>query len=153
MVRDLAKVPEHNGRLGRIVDWDGNSARFQVALESPQIVVSVKRQNITQLCTITIDGVESKPGLNGVRARICSYDSARCRYTIQLGKPSSNTLALQPSNCIIPAGIAVLLKGLSEVQYNGQMAVIVDVDPSARRYTVNCQNGCVIKVKYENVLC
>lgn len=153
VLRDLAKVPQHNGSMGKVVEWDDASARFKVALESPKSIVSVQRQNMTLLCGVTIDGLESKPLLNGMRGRICSYDSVNGRYFVQPEGASSATLALQPANCILPTGTAVILQGLSDVQYNGQMAVIVDVDRATRRYTVDCENGRTITVRYDRILC
>ena len=43
--------------------------------------------------------------------------------------------------------------GLSNEQFNDQMAKIVEFDETALRYTVACQSGKSIKIKLDNVLC
>eukprot|EP00440_Ansanella_granifera_P048139 gb/GFBE01052147.1/.p1 GENE.gb/GFBE01052147.1/~~gb/GFBE01052147.1/.p1 ORF type:complete len:215 (+),score=36.97 gb/GFBE01052147.1/:1-645(+) len=154
IVRDLEKASEHNGRTGHVVGWDQSQSRFRVEFEddAQPSQLSLRRQNLTQLCSAEIQGLEGKPELNGSWAEIVQYDSKKGRYTV-LTCGGSSALGLQPGNCILPEGTSVLVNGLVGGRFNGQMAQIVSIDRAARRYTVQCQDGQLIKIKYDNALC
>mmetsp|Transcript_65792 Transcript_65792/g.147854 ORF Transcript_65792/g.147854 Transcript_65792/m.147854 type:complete len:357 (-) Transcript_65792:143-1213(-) len=151
VVQGLAKTKEHNGKTGRVIAWDESSARYQVDLEGG-CVLSLRPQRLVQLCRIEIAGLEAKPELNGRHGEIFTFDDSRGRYLVLLEDPAM-ALSLQPSHCILPKATCVVLSGLSSKQFNGQMAQIVDVHRDAARYTVQCQNGRQIRIKYENALC
>lgn len=151
VVHGLAKAPEHNGKAGRVAAWDDASARYQVEVDGG-CVLSLKPQNLVQCCRIEVAGLESKPELNGRSGEIFAYDEGKGRYVVLLEDPRQ-ALSLQPSHCILPKGTRVVLNGLSSEQFNGQMAQITGVHREAARYTVQCQNGRQIRIKYENALC
>lgn len=125
--------------------------RYDIQVEGG-ITLSLRPQNLTQLCSVEVDGLEHKPELNGRTGQIVGYDEQRGRYMVVMDG-SAMSVALQPGNCILKPGTQVVLQGLSNQVFNGQMGVIVKVDRSAGRFTVQCETGKQINVKYDNVLC
>jgi curved DNA-binding protein CbpA len=158
VVHSLTKSIHYNGNTGHISDWDASKGRYEVTLRlgDENMWVGDNRlwlrpQNITQLCSIEVVGLVNKPELNGTKGRITGYDALKHRYTILANDGA--TLSLQPSNCIASSGTCVVVNGLCKSECNGQQARILSNDLAACRYTVECENGKQIKIKYGNVLC
>lgn len=155
VVRDLAKAQEHNGKTGRIAGWDAANSRYEVELEN-EATLSLRPANLTQQCDVKIVGIESQPEMNGQTGSIFNYQEAQGRYMVRLKQKMSNgrdVIGLQLANVILPNGTRVVTQGLTKEEFNGQMAQIVHIDQEALRYTVQCQNGKQIKIKFDNVLC
>jgi len=157
VVHSLTKSITHNGEIGHISDWDTTKQRYEVTLQSGDDLVGDKRlwlrpQNITQLCAVEITALINKPELNGSNGRINHYDASKHRYMVFIDDTSA-VLSLQPANCILSVGTCVGLIGLSKSECNGKRGRIMSIDRAASRYTVECENGKQIKIKYENVLC
>lgn len=155
-VRDLTKAQEHNGKTGKIKGWDADKGRYEVELEG-EAALSLRPANLTQQCRVSIVGIESQPELNGKSGRILNFQQApQGRYMVKLEAKMPNgrdTVGLQPANVMLEKGTRVVTQGLSNEQFNGQMAQIVDIDLAAMRYTVHCQSGKSIKIRFDNVLC
>jgi curved DNA-binding protein CbpA len=159
VIQGLTKSLEHDGKVGHVVKWDHNKARYEVRLRLGDGNVWVgdgtlwlRPQNITQLSSVEVAGLASKPEINGARGEIVNFDQASRRYLVLTDIPEV-ALSLRPANCILSPGTCILIDGLSNPECNGQMAHIVSIDRNAARYTVECDNGKRIKIKYENVLC
>jgi len=155
VVRDLTKAQEHNGKLGRISGWDSCKGRYEVELDAGTSL-SLRPLNLTQHCRVQIVGIESQPELNGQFGTILNYQTQQERYMVRLKIRMENgkeIVGLQPGNVILQQGTRVVIQGLTSEQFNGQMAQIVDIDQDAARYTVQCQNGKTIKIKFDNVVC
>jgi len=153
IVRDLQKGTEHNGKTGKIKDWDAAKSRYEVELEG-DTTLSLRPSNVTQLCTIVMTGIESQPEINGQTADICNFNAGR--YVVKFKKRLStgqDVVGLRPSNVILSKSTRVVVQGLSNEQFNGLMGEIVEVDQDALKYTVALQNGKHIKIKLDNVLC
>lgn len=154
VVRDLTKAQEHNGKQGKIAGWDASKSRYEVELENGAATLSLRPANLTQLCRVTIVGIESQPEINGQDADIIGWSGGR--YLVRLRAKMANgrdTIGLQPGNVILTKDTRVVTCGLSNEQFNDQMANIKDIDREALRYTVECQSGKQIKIKLDNVLC
>lgn len=151
VIRGLKNTPAHNGKTGRITNFDESRARYEVAIESGA-KIALKPQNLTQQCTIEVVGLVNKPELNGNSGDIVNYDEDTGRYLVLLHQPTL-ALSLERRNCLLKMGTCVVVQGLSQTKFNQQMAQIVNVDRAAARYTVQCQNGEKIAVMYEKVLC
>mmetsp|Transcript_128849 Transcript_128849/g.223462 ORF Transcript_128849/g.223462 Transcript_128849/m.223462 type:complete len:370 (-) Transcript_128849:112-1221(-) len=149
IVGGLNNASHHNGKIGRIAAWDEQRGRYEVALDDCK--VALKADNLTQTCKVETIGLESKPQLNGKAAEICSFDASKGRYVVLI--EDADMVSLQPGNCILPVGTCIVVFGLSNAAFNDQMAQIVAIDRAAKRYTVKCQSGEQIKIKYENALC
>lgn len=155
VVRGLKGSPEHNGKTGRTRGWDAGKGRYEVELDG-ETSLSLKPSNLTQQCTVRVVGIESQPELNGQSGTILNYQEEQGRYLVRLRAKMPNgrdTVGLQPANVILQTGTRVITQGLSNEQFNGQMAQILEIDQEASRYTVQCQNGKQIKIKFDNVLC
>merc|ERR1712217_663203 len=151
VVRDLAKAQEHNGKTGRISGWDASKSRYEVELENDSSL-SLRPGNLTQICDVRIVGLESQPALNGTTATILNYMEAQTRYMVKLKQrmtSGQDVIGLSPSNVILSKGTRVVVHGLGKEEFNGQMAQILEIDEDAQRYTVTCQNGKSIKIKYD----
>lgn len=153
IVQGLAKVPEHNGVTGRVGGWDPARARYEVHVEcGREGTLWLRPRNVTQLCNVEVTGLASKPELNGRMGEVQNYDATKGRYTVRMGDPSVS-VSLQVGNCILEAGTRIVVQGLTNPIFNGQMGQIIGVDRAASRYTVECQNGKQIKIRYDNVVC
>lgn len=154
-VRDLANAQEHNGKSGKITGWDEQKGRYEVEIDGGSSL-SLRPSNLTQQCMVELVGIESQKELNGKLGEISGYTEQAGRYTVTLQAPLPNgrrAVGLQPGNVVLQSGTRVVVQGLSSAEFNGQMAQIVETDRDSMRYTVRCQNGRQIKIKFENVLC
>jgi len=150
VVRGLTKQPEHNEKVGRILKFDESRERYDVDLDGA--ILSLKPQNLTQQCRVEVVGMETESELNGSIGEVSNYDADTGLYTVFL-KDSQRSLSLERGQSLFESGTCVTVTGLSNEQFNGQMAQVVSVDRAAGRYVVNCQNGKEIKIKYNNALC
>jgi len=155
VIRGLTKAAEHNGKSGKIASWDAGKGRYEVEIDG-DTSLSLKPANLTQQCRVKLVGIEAQPELNGKSGQILSFDAEKGRYAIRLNErlaSGRDAIGLQPASVVLPKGTRVVVQGLSKEEFNGLMGQIMDVDDSACRYEVACQNGKTIKIKFENVLC
>jgi len=153
VVRDLAKAQEHNGKTGKIMGWDQTKGRYEVELEG-DTTLSLRPANLTQQVRVKLVGIESQPELNGQSGMILNFNAGR--YSVRLNTKLANgrdVVGLQPNNAILQTGTRVTTTGLSNEQFNGKMAEVMEVHEEALRYTVRLEGGKQIKIKLENVLC
>merc|ERR1719401_664487 len=150
VVQGLESKPEHNGKTGQILKFDKSRGRYDVEVNGTTL--SLRPRNLTQNCTVELVNLENKPALNGSSGEIYNYDPVAGRYMVLVDNPPV-AVSLQRGTCLLKPGTCVVVTGLSNEQFNGQMGQIVNVDRQAARYTVQCQNGREIKIKYDNVLC
>jgi len=148
-IRGLTKSAEHNQKTGKVTGWDEDKGRYEVEIDS-DLTLSLRPANVTQNAQVEVTGIESQPDLNGATGTIFHYNAEQGRYLVKL---RTKTLGLLPSNAILAKGTRVVVQGLSNEQFNGLMAQVIEVDRDAMRYTVHCQNGKQIKIKLDNVLC
>lgn len=154
VVRGLEKAQEHNDKTGTIAGWDANKSRYEVELEKGETTLSLRPANLTQLCRAKLVGIESSPELNGQDGDIFNYRDGRYMVKLRTRLPNGrDTISLQPDKVILPVATRVVTCGLSNEQFNDQMAKIVGIDEEALRYTVETQSGKQIKIKLNNVLC
>lgn len=151
VIRGLEQAPEHNGKAGRIEGFDPARGRYDVALGGGS-ALSLRPQRLTQQCEAELTGLEDKQLLNGRVGDIVNYDEQSGRYLVLLQSPAV-AIKAQRGNCVLKAGTRVTLCGLSEERYNGWMAQILAVHRGAERYTVRCQSGEEIKIRFEKVVC
>jgi hypothetical protein len=155
VIHGLSRSSEHNGRIGQVQSWDPGKGRYKLELKAENETVDqnlwVRPQNMTQLLgAVQINGLRSKPELNGKTGEIFNYDEVKRRYMVLV---DGAAVALQPANCILSVGTCVTLDGLSTVEFNGQKARILSVDRTAGRYTVACERRRQLKIRYDNVKC
>jgi len=153
VVRDLAKAQEHNNKIGRITGWDEAKRRYEVELEGDETTLSLRAANLTQLCGAEISGIEGQPELNGQKARIINYRDGRYHVKLSERINGRDVVGLEAAKVILNKGTRVVTQGLSKDEHNGKMGTITDIDREAMRYTVSCEGGNTIKIKFDNVIC
>merc|ERR1712187_195202 len=124
IVQGLASKREHNGKTGRILKFDQSRSRYDVEVDGAAL--SLKPQNLTQQCSVEVVNLENKPELNGSSGKIYNYDPETGRYMVLLQSPPL-AVGLQRANCVLRPSTCVVITGLSNEKFNGQMAHIVGV--------------------------
>jgi len=153
VVRDLAKAQEHNNKIGRITGWDEAKRRYEVELEGDETTLSLRSANLTQLCGAEISGLEGQPELNGQKVRIINYRDGRYHVKLSERINGRDVVGLEAAKVILNKGTRVVTQGLTKEEHNGKMGSITDIDKEAMRYTVSCEGGNTIKIKFDNVIC
>lgn len=94
----LSGRPELNGQQATVVNFDKESGRFRVQVESKKEVVSLKPDNFIMPdgTSVEIMGVQKQPQLNGRRGKIRSFDKATGRYNVQFS--ASDVKSMKPAN-------------------------------------------------------
>jgi len=151
IVRGLEKAPLHNGKAGIVKSFDASRGRYTVAVEV-SVVLSLRPQHVTQRCTVELTGLRDMPELAGRVGEVAGYDEQSDQYRVLLpGLPLA--VAVGRGCCVLKDGTFITLTGLSQEHYNSQPAQILAVHREVARYTVRCQSGETIKVKYDRVVC
>lgn len=155
VIHGLASSPEHNGKSGKVREWSVAKGRYDVSLNCGG-VLSLRPQNLTQLCNVLLHFNETEGGksadLNGKSAEVVDFNEQKGFYVLLLNDPPS-VVELPAKHCIFPVGAAAVLEGLSDKQLNGQMCSVLAVDLQAQRYTVQCEGGRQLKVRFERIMC
>jgi len=151
VIHSLAKTPEYNGKSANVRKWVAIKGRYEVLTDCGG-VLSLRPQNLTQLCHVTVAGYASERKLQGRPAEIVDFNTETGHYVLLLNGPPS-VVELPPHNCIFPQGTAAVLQGLSDDKLNGQMCSIVGVDHDTSRYLVECEGGRQLKVRFERIMC
>eukprot|EP00929_Paragymnodinium_shiwhaense_P013151 TRINITY_DN121017_c0_g1_i1.p1 TRINITY_DN121017_c0_g1~~TRINITY_DN121017_c0_g1_i1.p1 ORF type:complete len:380 (+),score=59.32 TRINITY_DN121017_c0_g1_i1:98-1237(+) len=155
VIRGLEISQEHNGKTAKVLSWDASRSRYEVCLEDAadrEQKLSLRPKNLTQRCPVEVVGLEAKPEINGCRGEILAFDEDRGHYVVAMDGKQIR-LGIRPANCMLDHGRRVTLQGLSDHSLNGQMAKILEVDRLTAKYTVECEGGRTIRVKFERVLC
>lgn len=123
VVQNLVNFPDLNGKRGKVHQYQQHANRYLVKLESNNVTVSLKGENILQIITVKILGLVSQPQFNGREGTICSYNTERNRYVVRVAYlPSeSKEISIKASNIRIPDLSKVRLEGLErQPQWNGR---------------------------------
>ncbi|KAL3800795.1 hypothetical protein HJC23_001632 [Cyclotella cryptica] len=152
VVQNLVNSPETNGKRGKVHQFQQQTGRYLVKLDSNNVTVSLKGENILQIITVKILGLVSQPQFNGREGTICSYNQERNRYVVRVAYPSSESkeISIKASNIRIPDLSKVRLEGLErQPQWNGRYGTIMKWEDG--RYHVRLSNMYSVRVKVENV--
>ena len=150
VLRRLERSVHHNGARGRIVGYDLHTTQY-TALISEDRAVLARYENLLQLVTGVLAGMQERPGLNGQAARITGYDHASGRYHVEL-LISRAALAVRPRNFILPAGARARVTGLAtSPEWNGCIGAVLQYIPHDGRVDVDLGSK-TLRVKPENLL-
>merc|ERR1712154_34786 len=86
VIHDIKGQPALNGKSGVILDWLPSKERYSIHIKSLSKVVNLKPANVI-LVTGTvgkIEGLQSKPGINGKYGTIKKWNQDSKRYDVQL---------------------------------------------------------------------
>jgi curved DNA-binding protein CbpA len=138
----------HNGARGEVLGFDNEKHRYQIALSSGGIPVSIKPSNIQQV----LSGVEivhtSREDLNGRTAKDAYFETEKDRYILDGISP--NSLLLRPGNVKLPCSTRVTIEGMqNRTDLNGVTGKILAADDE--RYTVQLQTGEHVRVRLDAV--
>lgn len=138
-------VAELNGQVGVIAEIDMEAQRYIVNLHGGERIVKVKFDKVTP--------DDSKPHPETNRGDSKPHPESNA----DKGSPGSGGHTDTPADKeALRRGTQVRLHGLRQAAHmNGEVGVIVDIDKSSRRYTVNLQSGggkTSVRVKFQNVL-
>eukprot|EP00316_Scyphosphaera_apsteinii_P020706 CAMPEP_0119310288 /NCGR_PEP_ID=MMETSP1333-20130426/18585_1 /TAXON_ID=418940 /ORGANISM="Scyphosphaera apsteinii, Strain RCC1455" /LENGTH=350 /DNA_ID=CAMNT_0007314445 /DNA_START=18 /DNA_END=1070 /DNA_ORIENTATION=+ len=149
LVRGLQGAPQHNGKLGKVNDFDEQSGRYIVELADGD-VLRIKHENLLQQLQAEVIGMQSKPEYNGQSVHVTDFDEDKGRYHV---KVKGDLAALQPQNLILPDGTRARIVGLtSQPQWNQRVGKVLTFDRSKRRYLVQVSDEQQLSVKLENLL-
>lgn len=151
VIQDLVNSQHLNGQRGRVQRIDQQTGRYLIQLNSNNVTISLKPENILQILSIKILGLVSQPQLNGKEGTIVSYNSERNRYVVRVSLPSEmKEISIKSSNIRIPDLTKVRLEGLeSQPQWNGRYGTIMKWENG--RYQVRLSNMYSVMVRVENV--
>jgi hypothetical protein len=145
-IRGLVSAVQHNDEMGTVVDFDRGRGRYTVQLKDGN-TLALKPQNILQIVTnCTIVGIQSEASLNGQKGTIFHWDESKQRYSIRL--ESRRTLAVRPSNVVLPQGTRVCVGG---AEHNGKWGCIQDIDQGSGRCVVQIGPRQSIKTEFADV--
>ena len=149
-LRRLERSVHHNGARGRIVGYDLHTTQYTVLISEDR-AVAARYENLLQLVTGTLAGMQERPGLNGQAARVTGYDDSSGRYHVEL-LISRAPLAVRPHNFILPADARALVTGLTaSPEWNGRIGAVLQYSPHDGRIDVDVGTK-TLRVKPENLL-
>jgi len=148
-VRGLQGAPQHNGKAGRVEDYDESTGRYTVQLSDGD-VLRIKHTNLLQTVQAEVVNMQ-KIELNGKDARIEAYDEERGRYHAAVN--GTGKVALQPNNLILPVGARAQIVNLTKgTQWNSKVGKVLEYDRQEGRYLVQMSEEQQLRVKLENLL-
>jgi len=144
VVRDVQSTPEKNGLMGKVYDFDRNSHRYVVILESNDLL-SLKKRNIMVLANIT-------HASSSARGKIIGYNENKYNILLKHNNRSIKLNDIKIEDLIIENGNLVEVVNVrSKPQLNGEPAIIEDYNPNENRYTLKLEDGNQIRVKRNNI--
>lgn len=144
VVRDLQSTPEKNGLMGKVYDFDRNSHRYVVILESNDLL-SLKKRNIMVLANIT-------HATSSARGKIVGYNESKYNILLKHNNRSIKLNDIKMGDIIIENGNLVEIVNVrSKPRLNGEMGIIEDYNPNDNRYTLKLEDGNQIRVKRNNI--
>jgi len=106
VINRLVSTPEFNGCKGSALSFDDDKARFKVKLHEPldsKGVVLLKAYNLSVLSAVVMNGLVSKPELNGRKGTVLSFDDVKGRYNVKLHDASDSIIQVKASNLSVSA--------------------------------------------------
>ena len=151
VIQDLVNSQHLNGQRGRVQQFDQQTGRYLIKLNSNNVTIALKPENILQILSVKILGLVSQPQFNGKEGTIVSFNSERNRYVVRVSLPSeTKEISIKSSNIRIPDLSKVRLEGLeNQPQWNGRYGTIMKWEDG--RYQVRLSNMYSVRVKVENV--
>lgn len=100
-VHDIQSQPELNGKTGTVITWCPNKERYNIYVSSLKKVVSLKPGNVVLETGIVarVNGLESRPELNGEWGTIKSWNKESNKYDVQLS--ASQIIRVKAENMIL----------------------------------------------------
>lgn len=148
----LQSAPQHNGKEGLIVGFDG--ARYQTRLPDSE-VIALKPANVRQTgVPIKLLPAASAFGAQpGSAAVLVAYDEGANEYAI-VEEPTHTPRSVPPECVLLPPGTRATTARLSDTSRNGVRVKVLSWDADAGRYSVLwAKDGSQWKLKPGNLIC
>jgi len=107
-LHSIKAKPELNGQRGTIVGFVGLSGRFEIRLAgaaADAALLALQAKNLTAILPkytkVVLDGLKSKPELNGVTAEVVSWNEKAGRFNVKV-PGSDEPIALKEENLLSP---------------------------------------------------
>lgn len=129
VIQDLVNSPHLNGQRGKVNQYNQQTERYLIKLDSNNVTIALKPENILQVLTIKILGLVSQPLFNGKEGTIVSYNNDRNRYVVRVSLPNeTKEISIKAQNIRIPDLSRVRLEGLeNQPQWNGRYGEFMSV--------------------------
>ena len=150
-VHSLRGAAQHNGKAGKVDEYDPTSDRYVVNLADGE-VLRIKLDNLVQQVTAQVVGMQNRAELNGQKATIAGYDAERDRYHADIA--GIGRASLQLTNLILPAGTRGRVHGLtsdSGSKWNDKVGKVMGFDAEAGRYQLQMTTDEQLRIKPQNL--
>eukprot|EP00746_Dinoflagellata_sp_MGD_P075623 gnl/MRDRNA2_/MRDRNA2_304151_c0_seq1.p1 gnl/MRDRNA2_/MRDRNA2_304151_c0~~gnl/MRDRNA2_/MRDRNA2_304151_c0_seq1.p1 ORF type:complete len:443 (-),score=79.06 gnl/MRDRNA2_/MRDRNA2_304151_c0_seq1:40-1272(-) len=157
IIDGILTQPRLNGRTGKVQSFQAERDRYTVTLDEGHLTatgsISVSADKLQQLVPgVCVDGVASKPQLNGLKGKMNGFDKNSGCFLIQMNKGEDATVSLPPQNVILPKGVVVEVVSMQEEpQLNGRRGKIVFYDKASGCYSVQMSRKEIKLIHLENV--
>eukprot|EP00040_Diaphanoeca_grandis_P002998 m.23365 g.23365 ORF g.23365 m.23365 type:complete len:279 (+) comp14190_c0_seq1:120-956(+) len=152
-IHGLSKNVALNGKTGFVGQYNEEKQRHVIMMDNGASQ-AVKQINVLQMLhSVEIVGLKSATVLNGSVVGIVDWDGDKSRYICQA--KGGRTLALSPSNVVVPIGAVVTITALTSERgktLNGRIGKVVWHDRAAARLLVHLSDSLQIKVAYDNIM-
>lgn len=100
-IHDIVSQPELNGKRGTVITWFPSTERYNIYVASMKKVVSLKPGNVVLEDGIVarVNGLESRPELNGTWGTINEWARDCNKYNVQLS--ASQIIRVKVENMIL----------------------------------------------------
>ena len=123
VIQDLVTSPNLNRQRGKVQGFNQQTGRYLINVDSNNMTVFLKPENVLQIITVKILGLVSQPQFNGREGTIVSYNKERNRYVVRVAYLPNETkeISIKACNIRIPDLSKVRLEGLeNQSQWNGR---------------------------------
>lgn len=151
-LKGLVNRADRNGDRGEVVQYDPSSGRYIVQIEDSDETMKVKPFNLLQHVHVTLNGIQSQPGLNGQKGTILAWDPRKERYNVYI-MSTSKVMSLKPSNVVLDDETVGQIVGLqAKPELNGKWGTIKKFNSQSGRYDVQISADQILRLKLENIL-
>ena len=130
ILQNLTRSSHLNKKRGTILQYQAQTLRYLIQLETDTTIVSIKGENLLQPIKVQIVNLRTQPYYNGKVGTITAYVRPINRYVIKIEtfsllSTSSREVSVQLCNIRIPNGTLVRLEGLEHAsQWNGKYGTV-----------------------------
>lgn len=150
-LKGLINASQLNGDRGTIQKYIRASGRYVVQLEDSEETLSVKASNLLQHVHVRVNGIGSRPELNGKTGTVIALNPTSERYNIYV-MSVEQTMSLKPGNIVFDKGTVGQITGLeSKPELNGKWGTIIDWIRDTNKYDLQLSTSKIIRIKVENL--
>mmetsp|Transcript_23756 Transcript_23756/g.39293 ORF Transcript_23756/g.39293 Transcript_23756/m.39293 type:complete len:190 (-) Transcript_23756:1415-1984(-) len=150
-LKGLVSAAHLNGDRGTVRQYVPSSGRYVVELEDSDETMSVKPSNILQHVHMKVQGIASKPALNGQTGTVIAWNPSSERYSIYV-MALKKVVSMKPINVVLENGTVGQVAGLaSKPELNGKWGTVKNWIPETNKYDLQLSADKIIRIRVENV--